>query len=93
MTEFTDEQEAEIQERIAQATKDARENESWRIAGDMFFRLALAHISGLKQQGVVDPFVEQAGQILYGAFRKANFPQTEAPPAPEPSNKDVGDAD
>ncbi len=91
MTEFTDEQEALIKERIAQAEKSARENESWRIAGDMFYRLALAHIRGLAQQTVCDPFVVQVGEALHGAFLKANFPQTEASPAPEPTNRDVGD--
>ena len=93
MTEFTDEQEALIQERIAQAEKAARENESWRIAGDMFYRLALAHITGLAQQNVCDPFVVQVGQALHGAFRKANFPQatTEPPLSSEPTGRDVGD--
>jgi hypothetical protein len=89
MTEFTDEQEALIQERIAQAEKSARETESWRIAGDMFYRLALAHISALAQQNVCDPFVVQVGQALHGAFRKVNFPQAETP-LPEPTDRDVG---
>ena len=90
MTEFTDEQEALIQERIAQAEKAARETESWRIAGDMFYRLALAHVKGLAQQEVCDPFVVQAGEVLHGAFRKANFPHPEAPPSTTPTDRDVG---
>jgi hypothetical protein len=90
MTEFTDEQEALIQERIAQAEKSAREAESWRIAGDMFYRLALAHVKGLAQQSVCDPFVVQVGEVLHGAFRKANFPQPATPPTPEPTDRDVG---
>jgi hypothetical protein len=92
MTEFTEEQEAEIQERIAQAEKAARENESWRIAGDMFYRLALAHITGLSQQNVCDPFVVEVGKVLHNAFRKANFPQPAEPPlSPESTGRDVGD--
>jgi len=90
MSEFTDEQEALIQERIAQAEKSARETESWRIAGDMFYRLAIAHVKGLAQQDVCDPFVVQVGEVLHGAFRKANFPQPEAPPQPSPTDRDVG---
>jgi hypothetical protein len=93
MSEFTDEQEALIQERIAQAEKSARENEQWKMGGDMFYRLALSHITTLAQQNVCDPFVVQVGQALHGAFRRANFPQpADQPPlSTEPTGRDVGD--
>lgn len=92
MTDFTDEQEALIQERIAQAEKAARELEAFRICGDKFYRRAIMNDVALMQKGGLDQFDVQVGQALHNAFRKANFPQpAEQPLANEPTGRDVGD--
>lgn len=91
MTEFTDEQEALIQERIAQAEKSARENEAVRICGDKFYRRAIMNDIALMREGGLDQFDVQVGQALHGAFRKANFPQPAEPSVAEPTGRDVGD--
>jgi hypothetical protein len=82
MLKFTEDQEKYIEERIAQAEKKTRDFEQWKMGGDMFYRLAIAHITSLARENVCDPFVVQVGQALHVAFRQANFPQQVQPPAP-----------
>ena len=97
MLKFSEEQEKYMQERIAEAEKRTRDQEQWKMGGDMFYRLAIAHITTLAQQNVCDPFVVQVGQALHVAFRQANFPQAQPPasapatPTPTPDDEDQQD--
>lgn len=85
ISEFTEQQEKIIQERIAQAEQKTRAFEQWKMGGDMFYRLAITHLTSLTRENVCDPFIVQVGQALHVAFRQANFPQQAQPPATAPS--------
>ena len=82
MTEFTPEQEAEIQKRIDEARKQQSEMEQYRISGDQFFRESLANMDMKVRQGVYDPFVLNVGKTQYNAFLSQFFPQAPAPDQP-----------
>jgi len=84
MTEFTEEQEAEIQRRI----QEAKQIEQFRISGDQFYRLSVSHLAALVREGVCDQFVLQVGQALHESFRKANFPQQQPSDQQDQTNAD-----
>lgn len=73
MTEFTPEQEAEIQKRIMQAKQETNARAQWAIAGDQFFREALTAVAMKIHQQVYDPYVLDVGKSMYSAFREAHF--------------------
>lgn len=75
MTEFTEEQEKEIQERILKAQQESRAKEQWVIAGDQFYRESIIAVASKVQQGIYDPFILDVGKSLYTSFRKSNFIQ------------------
>lgn len=66
--EFTEEQEAEIQNRIL---KD-REREHKAIAGDRFYRLAIAAVIQSVQSGMDDEEVLRIGQAEWKRFQEEN---------------------
>lgn len=72
MTEFTEEQELEIKERIQKAAMNIASAQQWAIAGDRFYRLGLIAAAASVQQGGDDPYISEVGQILYGYFKEAN---------------------
>jgi glutamate/tyrosine decarboxylase-like PLP-dependent enzyme len=67
-TEFTAEQEAEIQKRIVAD----REREHRAIAGDRFYRLGVAAAVQSVQAGMDDPEVIRVGQREWERFSKEN---------------------
>lgn len=81
MTEFTPEQEAEIQKRIEERGKF----EQYRIAGHQAYKECLLHLSQLVDQydeegklvknGVFDPYVLAVFRSEYGRFMETYFPQ------------------
>ena len=88
MSEFTEEQEAEIQKRIEEAAKF----EQWRVAYAQASRIVLPYLQGmidqydpktnqLVRQGVVDPFVYTVFKIETDKKLLEYFPQ--AKPAEE----------
>lgn len=96
MTDFTEEQEAEIQKRI----EDARKHEQFRMAADQAYKESIIHLSGmidqfdpntgqLTKRGIYDPYVLQAFQEQYRAFLLDYFPPKPAPVTePEPQAGD-----
>ena len=67
-SEFTAEQEAEIQKRIVAD----REREHRAIAGDRFYRLGIAAAAQSVQAGMDDPEVFKTGQQEWERFNKEN---------------------
>ena len=89
MVDFTAEQEAEIQKRIA----ETKQLEQEKIAGDLFYRVSLTNLQGLVQQGVYDPFVLEVGKALYGQFRRQYLPQAQPAPAQQTAEPEKATAD
>jgi len=89
MSDFTPEQEAEIQKRIEIAKQEQRALEQYRISGDMFYREGLASVTMKAQQGIISPFVLEVGKDQYNRFLATFFPQG----APAPEQKDEGAED
>lgn len=89
MSEFTPEQEAEIQKRIEAGKAEQKQLEQYRLAADQFYRLSLVHIDGLVAQGACSPFVKEIGLAQYRGFLKLFFPQSE--PAQEPEQEGTAD--
>jgi hypothetical protein len=89
MTDFTPEQEAEIQKRIEAARIEQKQLEQYRLAADQFYRLALVHIDTLASQGACSPYVKDVGLDQYKYFLSRYFPQG----APAPEQKEEGAAD
>jgi len=94
MSEFTEQQEAEIQKRI----EDARKHEQFRMAADQAYKESIIHLSGMIDQfdpttgqlikrGIYDPYVLQAFQEQYRAFLLDYFPPKQVPVA-EPEKKE-----
>jgi hypothetical protein len=67
-TEFTEEQEAEIQARILRD----REREHHAIAGDRFYRLGIAAAIQSVQNGMDDEEVLRAGKAEWDRFKAEN---------------------
>lgn len=99
MTEFTAEQEAEIQKRIQEAQLKQRELDNYRTAGLQAYRAALQHILANIDQ--VDPKTKQITQrglypqIVYIVLEQeyTNFVSTYFPPAQPPEQKPESAAD
>jgi len=89
MTDFTPEQEAEIQKRIEAAKTEQKQLEQYRLAADQFYRLAIVHIDTLASQGACSPYVKEVGLDQYRRFLALFFPQG----APAPEQKDEGAVD
>jgi len=89
MTDFTPDQEAEIQKRIDAAKAEQKQLEQYRLAADQFYRLAIVHIDTLAAQGACSPYVKEVGLDQYRRFLAMFFPQG----APAPEQKDEGAAD
>jgi hypothetical protein len=89
MTDFTPEQEAEIQKRIDAAKAEQKQLEQYRLAADQFYRLSLVHIESLAAQGACSPYVKEVGLDQYRVFLVRFFPQ--GAPAPEPETKGAAD--
>lgn len=86
MTEFTAEQEAEIQKRIEAARLEQKQLEQYRLAADQFYRLSLVHADGLVSQGACSPYIKEVGLDQYRNFLALYFPQTA--PAPEQKSEE-----
>ena len=86
MSDFTPEQEAEIQKRIEAAKAEQKQLEQYRLAADQFYRLAIVHIDTLATQGACSPYVKEVGLDQYRRFLALFFPQG----APAPEQKDEG---
>ena len=83
-TEFSAEQEAEIQKRILAD----REREHHAIAGDRFYRLGIAATIQSVQAGMDDEEVLRAGKAEWDRFKEANpvlgkKPEPKKPVPPE----------
>jgi hypothetical protein len=89
MSDFTPEQEAEIQKRIEAAKSEQKQLEQYRLAADQFYRLSLVHIDTLAAQGACSPYVKEIGLDQYRRFLALFFPQ--GAPAPEPEAKGAAD--
>ena len=89
MSDFTPEQEAEIQKRIEAAKVEQTQLEQYRLAADQFYRLAIVHIDTLAAQGACSPYVKEVGLDQYRRFLALFFPQG----APAPEQKDEGAED
>ena len=89
MTDFTPEQEAEIQKRIEAAKAEQKQLEQYRLAADQFYRLSLVHIAALVEQGACSPYVKEIGVDQYRRFLALFFPQ--GAPAPEPAEEGTAD--
>lgn len=76
------------EEQVAEMINKTKTMEQWKISGDQFYRLAIVHVSTLAQQGAVDNFIVQAGQILYDSFKKANGIGQGPKPTPAPMEKE-----
>ena len=87
--EFTKEQEAEIRRRIA----EAQQVEQYRLAGDQFYRAALANMNLLVQQGVYDPYVLNVGKALYQGYKEQMFPAEPPTAEPDPEGAPVDSED
>ena len=72
MSEFTPEQEQEINKRIEQAMMAARAREQWVIAADQFFREALLAVHQKVGQQIYDPYVLEVGAQMYKQFKDSN---------------------
>ena len=81
MTDFTPEQELEIQKRIEAAKADQKLLEQYRLAADQGYRLAITHIDAMAAQGSCSPYVKEVMVDQYRRFLALFFPQ--AAPAPE----------
>jgi hypothetical protein len=77
------------EEQVTELINKAKAMEQWKISGDQFYRLSIVHISTLAQQGAVDNFIVQAGQILYDSFKKANAIGQGPKPTPAPAEKEA----
>ena len=77
MTDFTPEQEAEIQKRVDAARQEQMRIEQYRLAGDQFYRTALTVLAERAQSGAVDPFVLEVGKNQYSVFLAQFFPKAE----------------
>ena len=77
MTDFTPEQEAEIQKRVDAARQEQMRIEQYRLAGDQFYRTALTILAERAQSGAVDPFVLEVGKNQYSVFLAQFFPKAE----------------
>lgn len=95
MTEFTEEQELEIQKRI----DDAAKFEQWRIAFAQAARIALPYIQGmidqydpktkqLMRQGALDPFVYSVFELEINKILSQYFPQQKTEPTKDDSVKE-----
>ena len=79
------------EEQVAELINKAKAMEQWKIGGDSFYRLSISNMRTLVQQGAVDNFILQAGEILYDSFKKANGIGQQAPvqkPAAEKEPED-----
>lgn len=90
MTEFTKEQEAEIQKRIDAARIEQAKVEQFRIASDQFYREALTTLAAKVQAGIYDGYVLEVGKLHYAEFRTRFMPKQDPPAEPEPAGADDG---
>ncbi|MDD3019798.1 MAG: hypothetical protein PHX61_02305 [Alphaproteobacteria bacterium] len=95
MSDFTEEQEAEIQKRI----KNAKQEEQYKIAVAQAYRISLQNLATLVDQfdpktkqmvksGPFDPFVYLAFQNEFNKFLEENFKDGQQPPKEETVKKD-----
>lgn len=95
--EFTAEQEAEIQKRLAAV----QQLEQYRMSGSQGFRLAVNYLSGLTdqydekgnliRQGTINPFVVQVMINEFDEFKRRFYPVPQQ--APAAADKPDGQAD
>lgn len=85
MTEFTAEQEAEIQKRIEAAKAEQKQFEQYRIAGDQFYRMALANMAMLVNNGTCNAYVHEVGKNEYAKFLETFFPNAAQPAEQTPA--------
>lgn len=72
------------EDQVKKIVKKVREEEQWRLSGDIYYRAANAHIESLVRQGVYDLYVLQVGQTLHDAFKEATqLAQPQDQPSPE----------
>lgn len=95
MSDFTEEQETEIQKRI----KQAKQEEQYKIAVVQAYRVSLQNLITLVDQvdpktkqivksGPFDQFVYLAFQNEYNKFIEENFKDGQEPPKEESTKKD-----
>jgi hypothetical protein len=81
MTEFTEEQEAEIQKRISEAKQQQATLEQWTIMEDTLRRLLRATVAQHIASGLLHPFSREVAESMYSnAITGRPFTQ---PPEPK----------
>jgi sensor histidine kinase regulating citrate/malate metabolism len=79
MTEFTEEQELEIQKRITEAKQQQAILEQWTIAEDTLRRLLIATVEQQIVNGLLHPFHRKVAETMYSInITGRNF--TQQPP-------------